>query len=939
MDMLKKYVKGARDVVRIILGTLGSYLGVISNIFGTVLGILASILVVCGIVGICVYVKFMPMFTEAREVVFDKLVNMSEEDFIMKEDTVVYDYKGNQVGSVNAGRYEYAEISDISPYLYNGYIAVEDKRFKVHGGVDVLATLRAGISLLKNNMEITQGGSTITQQVIKNNLLTQEKSYTRKMAEILLAPTVEQKFSKDKIMEFYCNSNFYGNRCYGVGSASMYYFGKKCADLEPQEAALLIGLSNSPSAYDPVTNPEDSLKKRNEVLAVMHEEGVITTKEYKKAVDTEIKVLQLTKDGTNESYVVSYAIHCAALALMEQEEFAFRYTFTDKEDYEAYQEKYSKAYSEKSTAIRSGGYKLYTSINMNKQKKLQKAVNSGLAFNKEKNEDGTKYALQGAAVCVDNTSNYVVAIVGGRGSDDAYNRAYLSARQSGSSIKPLIDYTPGFESGVYSPSTLVNDHAIENGPKNASGSYMGNVRIREAVARSINTIAWQVLETITPKYGLSFLDKMKFHNLSYVDNDNLSLSLGGFTEGVRVVDMAKGYATLANNGAYSDRTCIKKIEHVSDGVVYKNTEETVQVYTEDAAWMMTDVLKGVFNEPFGTGRALKLDGNQICAGKTGTTNANKDVWFCGYTKYYTTVVWAGYDTPRAMPGMSGASLPGVIWKNYMNSIHKNLEPQDFIPPATVRLAKYDGAGNIIPGTEEDAVNKRTRGRDYFSTLILAEKAEYAAELEDEKYQKKVLKRLKAFEKFYIGSLADYYTLETEYDELRTMISSIEDDEVRKSYATRAKNKYDSLKDETVDWKKVVAAYEKQQKEENERLAAEKAAISAKARKEQLKKTRIDLANTRLKRLLGYSYQPDNMAALLKEAKEAVDACKNYSEYAGLNSKYEQYRAALYALPTRAAYEASHNNQTPVTNTPVPVATPVPSVTGMPPVDGDQNEDQ
>ena len=181
---------------------------------------------------------------------------------------------------------------------------------------------------------------------------------------------------------------------------------------------------------------------------------------------------------------------------------------------------------------------------MKKQKKLQKAVDKGLAYSKEKNSDKTKYALQGAAVCVDNSTNYVVAIVGGRGTKDSYNRAYLSARQSGSSIKPLIDYTPAFETGAYSPSTVVNDQPIGNGPKNAGGGYRGSLHLREAVQRSINTIAWQVLEKITPKYGMSFLDKMHFHNLSYVDNDNLSLSLGGFTEGVRVVDMAKGLSLI-----------------------------------------------------------------------------------------------------------------------------------------------------------------------------------------------------------------------------------------------------------------------------------------------------------------------------------------------------------------------------------------------------------
>ena len=921
MNTLRRYVKNAKDVFRIIAGVIGSYAGVISNIIGTAMGILASVMVIGGIVGLCVYVKVLPMFTEAREEVFDKLVHLSEDDFVMKEDTVVYDSKGKQVGSVNAGSYKYVKINDVSPYIYEGYIAVEDKRFKTHGGVDLVATMRAGVSLLKHNMEITQGGSTITQQVIKNNLLTQNKSYTRKIAEILLAPTIESKFTKAQIMEFYCNSNFYGNKCYGVGAASKYYFGKKCADLEPHEAAMLIGLSNSPASYNPVLHPKAALKKRNSVLRIMCKEGVITPKEYKSALKKKLNIKQFSeKGGSKESYVMSYVIHCAAISLMEKENFKFQYVFDSKEDYQKYNKQYSKVYSEKIESIRSGGYKLYTSINMKKQKKLQKAVDNGLSFNKEKDGDTGKYALQGAAVCINNETNYVEAIVGGRGKNDQYNRAYLAARQSGSAIKPLIDYTPGFESGMYSPSTIVNDHKFANGPSNAGGGYHGNVRIREAVARSLNTVAWQVLDNITVKYGLSFLDKLHFHNISYIDNDNMALSLGGFTEGVRVVDMAKGFSTLANNGSYSDRTCIKKIEHVSDGVVYKNNNEKDQVYSQDAAWMMTDVLKGVFNESYGTGRKLKLDNGQICAGKTGTTNSSKDVWFCGYTKYYTTVVWAGYDTPRAMPGASGASIPGVIWKDYMDDIHKKLKPEDFIMPSTISLAKYDGNGNIIEGTAISGSSKRTYGMDYFSKTILSEKADEVQVLKDKKYQKEVLKKLKNFEKIYISNIADYYDLENDYKELTDMISSIMDDDVRTDYAVRARNKYDSLKDETVSWKKVVKAYEKQQKEENERLVEKKKNDSERALKNQIYKNKIELARTRIKRMHGYLYQPSNMQILIDSAKEALDACKGYSEYYNLKAMFDMYKKELEELPVKG--ESNKKNQTP-TDTSEPVATEEP----------------
>ena len=922
MNTLRRYVKNAKDVFRIIVGAIGSYVGVVSNILGAVMGILASVMVIGGIVGLCVYVKVLPMFTEAREEVFDKLVHLSKDDFIMKEDTVVYDANGKKVGSVNAGSYKYVSINDISPYIYDGYIAVEDKRFRTHGGVDLVATMRAGVSLLKHNMEITQGGSTITQQVIKNNLLTQNKSYTRKIAEILLAPTIESKFTKAQIMEFYCNSNYYGNKCYGVGAASRYYFGKKCADLEPQKAAMLIGLSNSPASYNPVLHPQAALKKRNRVLKTMCNDGVITPKEYKAAVKKKLNIKQLTEEGSsNETYVISYAIHCSAISLMEKEDFKFKYVFDSKEDYQKYNKTYSKAYNEKIESIRSGGYKIYTSISMKKQKKLQKSVDEGLAFNKEKDNDSGKYALQGAAVCVNNETGYVEAVVGGRGKNDQYNRAYLAARQSGSAIKPLIDYTPGFESGMYSPSTIVNDNKFTNGPSNAGGAYYGSVHIREAVARSLNTVAWQVLDNISVKYGLSFLYKLHFHNISYIDNDNMALSLGGFTEGVRVVDMAKGFSTLANNGSFSDRTCVKKIEHVSDGVVYKNNNEKTQVYSGDAAWMMTDVLKGVFNESYGTGRKLKLENGQICAGKTGTTNSSKDVWFCGYTKYYTTVVWAGYDTPRAMPGASGASIPGVIWKDYMDKIHEKLKPQDFTMPSTISLAKYDSAGNIIEGTAVAGSKTRPAGMDYFSKSILSEKAEEVQVLKDKQYQKEVLAALKKFEKMYIKNIADYYDLENDYKKLTDMISSIVDDDVRTDYAIRARNKYDSLKDETVDWKKVVKAYEKQQKEENERLAEKKKNDSQRALNNQIYKNRINLARTRIKRMHGYIYQPSNMQLLIDSAKQALDACKGYAEYTSLKAMYDEYKAELENLPTKAEYDKKKNTTTP-TEAPVETAEPI-----------------
>lgn len=904
MKVIKNILLAIWSVIKFILGTVLSYIGIVCNLGGTVLGILASGLIVLALAGLLAYVKVEPMFQEAREAAFDKLVKLSEDDFVMMEDTAIYGATGKKLGAINAGHYMYVDISEVSEYLYEGYIAVEDRRFKTHAGVDFVATIRAGVALVRHSGAITQGGSTITQQVIKNNLLTQEQTYSRKLTEILLAPTIEKEFGKDKIMEFYCNTNFYGNRCYGVEAASQYYFGSHAKDIHPWEAALLIGISNNPSAYNPVTNPKNARKKRNEVLKTMWKEGVITRKQYKKAKKHDLDIVQNETEGSNENYQTSYAVHCAALALMEEEGFEFKYTFKDGAEYTKYQKEYGATYSAKCEEIRSGGYQIYTSLNNKVQKQLQKSLDDTLSFNREMNKEGTKYALQGAAVCVDNDSGYVLAIVGGRGKNDVYNRGYLAARQPGSSIKPLIDYTPAFETGEYTPSTYVVDQAIEDGPKNAGGGYRGRLQVREAVARSLNTVAWQVLEDITPEYGLDFLGKMHFKTISHVDNDNLALSLGGFTDGVRVVDMAKGYSTLANNGQFSDRTCIKKIVHDTEGEVYKNKENVTQAYSADAAYMMTDVLKGVLNEPFGTGRSLKLNNGQIAAGKTGTTNNSKDIWFCGYTSYYTTAVWVGYDTPRAMPGYSGSSLTGQIWKNFMNKLHEGKKAKDFNRPGSVYLAKYDGNGAEINGTTKKGDNpKRTAGYDFFSGLIKEKALEYQKEKAARRYNKLVRDHLETFENMFILSVSDYYQVDDKYDTLRKEISKIADDDTRNYYATRAAEKYDALNQEKKNWDDVVSDYETEQSEEAARLTEEKQREAERARAATIKSTRIATFNTALKKITVHKeYQPENLEALISAATDALAECKSYKEYSGLSSQLRSAISSVRNLPTKADYD-------------------------------------
>lgn len=305
------------------------------------------------------------------EKAYDSLASIDEGTFRRLGNTKILDADGEVIGEIDTGSYQYHEISEIPLELQNAYIAAEDQNFKSHHGIDYKAIVRAGIALIKNKGEITQGGSTITQQVIKNNLLTQEQTFKRKFLEIMIAPSVEKKYSKQDIMEFYCNSNYFGNGCYGVGNAASFYFGKELKELTLAECAMIAGISNSPNNYNPVASMELAKEKMNSILSKMLEQQMITQEEYNAAKEQEIVVTETSKKvvGSN-NYMSSYAIHCAALELMKQDGFDFQYLFPDKDAYKKYKEKYKETYTATASLVRSGGYTIHTSFQMDIQKKL-----------------------------------------------------------------------------------------------------------------------------------------------------------------------------------------------------------------------------------------------------------------------------------------------------------------------------------------------------------------------------------------------------------------------------------------------------------------------------------------------------------------------------------------------------------------------------------------
>lgn len=625
--------------------------------------------------------KLNAMRTEAT-----KLVNDSKEaTFRSTQTSVAYDIN-NEVLSVMKGEKDlyYLPYNEIPIYAKEAIVSIEDKKYYQHSGVDYRAIIRAAWAMVRNG-KVTQGGSTITQQLARNVFLTQDKTWERKIEEIYIAINLEKRYSKQQLLEFYMNNIYFSNGYYGIEAAARGYFSRGAAELSLSQLAFLCGIPNSPGQFDPLSNMSNTIGRRNLILRNMYDDGIISLMEYQSALN-EIITIDQTKVAKH-NYEETYTYYCATRALMQAEGFEFRNEFSNEQDEEKYKKEYDELYNECNSRLYTGGYRIYTSLDLNMQQMLQQSIDDGLAEFPETSEEGI-FALQGAGVCIDNETGFVRAIVGGRSQNyEGYtlNRAYQSFRQPGSSIKPLVVYTPALESG-YSPDSILEDSQIPDGPSNADGRFLGRISLRKAVELSRNTVAYKLLEEISPDKGLSYLRAMGFSRLDKKDM-NPHIALGGFTQGVSPLEMATGFATIENNGFYREATCILKITDYNGEVIYQPNRIRAVVYDNNAAWQMTDILQGVIKS--GTGRGLDIP-NMPCAGKTGTTNDNKDGWFVGYTPYYTCSMWVGYDTPREVPGLTGSSYPGHIWQSFMKKVHAGLPYKEFSKEITL-----SDDGNVI----------------------------------------------------------------------------------------------------------------------------------------------------------------------------------------------------------------------------------------------------
>ena len=679
--------------------------------------IIALLLAIVVIGGVLIYMKYgkklIAMESDAKKIVSKSTM----ETFRQNETSIIYDANGNIMSKLKGEKdVYYIKYSDIPQVAVDAITSIEDKNFFKHKGYDLKAIIRAGFAYIKNKGVITQGGSTITQQLARNIFLSFEESWQRKAREIFIAIELEKKYTKKEIMEFYLNNIYFANGYYGIQSASLGYFGKGVNSLSLSQITFLLSIPNSPTRYNPYENIEGTLARRDRILDQMVLDGKITEAEASKAKSEEIKLKAPKVEKS--SYALTFALDRAVKALMKSEGFNFRYSFNSDEERKAYNENYSEVYSSCQTRLYSGGYRIYTSIDPDKQKLLQDTVDNGLSVSSEKSKAGI-YSLQGAAVTIDNSSGRVVAIVGGRSQKlkgSTLNRAYQSFRQPGSTIKPLIVYTPAFEQG-YTPESMVKDEKIEGGPANADGVFSGNMTVLDALAKSKNTVAWKLFTEISPAIGIGKLLDMGFSAIADTDYYP-SAALGGFTKGVNAVEMASAYAAIENGGEFREPTCIMKMtdssgnDIVADGFYQKGTSK--YIYDENACKMMITCMEAVMTKGTGVGGKLAT---MPCAGKTGTTNDSKDLWFVGFTKYYTTSVWVGYDIPRSLAGLSYTATPLGIWKTYMDSINNGLP-----------LAKLDDYKITVAPTKED--NKETEEE----TKEEQEEEEKAKEEEDKKLE-------------------------------------------------------------------------------------------------------------------------------------------------------------------------------------------------------------
>ena len=637
------------------------------------------------------------------------LVDSSTPDtFRLAQTSYIYSDDGTQLAALAESEdATYLSYEDIPADVVNAFVSVEDRTFWNNSGVDYKGILRVCVNYVKTKGQVAEGASTITQQLARGTFLSNEKTISRKIKEIFIARQLTKKYTKEQIMEFYCNSCCFANGIYGVEDASQKYFGRSVSDLSLSETAYICAIPNRPEYYNPLKNSENAISRRNKILQDMYECDYITKDAGDAALAENITVAEVSdEEDTFYNYEATYAINCAIRYLMKQDGFEFKSHFDDDADYDTYNAYYDEMYKQAKHKLYTGGYKVTTTMNLKAQKNLQKIFDKELAFNTKVDESTGIYQFQGAMTVIDNETGKVVAMIGGRSQDElqqtySLNRGFQSFKQPGSSIKPLVIYTPALEEGYDANSTLteIDVKAAKKSTSEKISKMSGKkMSLRYAVEDSKNGCAYSLYNIITPKVGLSYIENMNFSKIVQQDY-TLSSGLGGLHHGTNTVEMANAYSTLENHGEYRQADCISSILDASGNEIYEEPESKT-VYTRSASDQMTDILEGVLNSSAGTAKGLKWSSasDVAAAAKTGTTNDNNVAWFCGYTPYYTISVWVGYDYPKSVKGLWGNTYPAYIWKEAMLYMIDGKDEADF----DLEGKKATGNKNVISDEDDSS---------------------------------------------------------------------------------------------------------------------------------------------------------------------------------------------------------------------------------------------
>lgn len=637
------------------------------------------------------------------------LVDSSAPDtFRLAQTSYIYSDDGTQLAALAESEdATYLSYEDIPADVVNAFVSVEDRTFWNNSGVDYKGILRVCVNYVKTKGQVAEGASTITQQLARGTFLSNEKTISRKIKEIFIARQLTKKYTKEQIMEFYCNSCCFANGIYGVEDASQKYFGRSVSDLSLSETAYICAIPNRPEYYNPLKNSENAISRRNKILQDMYECDYITKDAGEAALAENITVAEVSdEEDTFYNYEATYAINCAIRYLMKQDGFEFKSHFDDDADYDTYNAYYDEMYKQAKHKLYTGGYKVTTTMNLKAQKNLQKIFDKELAFNTKVDESTGIYQFQGAMTVIDNETGKVVAMIGGRSQDElqqtySLNRGFQSFKQPGSSIKPLVIYTPALEEGYDANSTLteIDVKAAKKSTSEKISKMSGKkMSLRYAVEDSKNGCAYSLYNIITPKVGLSYIENMNFSKIVQQDY-TLSSGLGGLHHGTNTVEMANAYSTLENHGEYRQADCISSILDASGNEIYEEPESKT-VYTRSASDQMTDILEGVLNSSAGTAKGLKWSSasDVAAAAKTGTTNDNNVAWFCGYTPYYTISVWVGYDYPKSVKGLWGNTYPAYIWKEAMLYMIDGKDEADF----DLEGKKATGNKNVISDEDDSS---------------------------------------------------------------------------------------------------------------------------------------------------------------------------------------------------------------------------------------------